>query len=231
MDGIHYLWKNTPVHVRPCNRKKVYSRCIHTKGNDGLFFFKDERDRTDHISSRTENTTKNILFHRNERRNERRYFHGRLMCATLMVQHIYTQKCLASFFRRRQTHPWRTSPLQQTLSLTKTVNRKVINLSSRTLNQTEIMLLSKGLKFSPTPYISNNQELTKDIKEYSRKLRLAEYNYNKDTEKEEEFITEPELVRNKSIFNQIRGKNNTLDTACDRLGNIPLEDSEKKKVI
>lgn len=90
------------------------------------------------------------------------------------------------------------------------------------------MLLSKGLKFSPTPYISNNQELTKDIKEYSRKLRLAEYYYNKDTEKEEEFITEPELVRNKSIFNQIRGKNITLDTACDRLGNIPLEDSGKK---
>lgn len=83
------------------------------------------------------------------------------------------------------------------------------------------MLLSKGLKFSPTPYISNNQELTKDIKEYSRKPRLAEYYYNKDTE--------PELVRNKSIFNQIRGKNNTLDSACDRLGNIPLEDSGKKK--
>lgn len=91
------------------------------------------------------------------------------------------------------------------------------------------MLLSKGLKFSPTPYNDNNQELTKDIKEYSRKLRLAEYSYNKDTEKEEEFITETVLIRNKSIFNHIRGKNDTLDTDCDRLGNIPLENSEKKR--
>lgn len=46
------------------------------------------------------------------------------------------------------------------------------------------MLLSKGMKFSLTPYKSNNQELTKDIKEYTRKLRLAEYFYNEDTEKD-----------------------------------------------
>lgn len=104
-------------------------------------------------------------------------------------------------FRRRQTQPRRTFPVQQTLLSTKTLDPKVINLSRRILNQTEIILRSKGLKFSPTPYNSNNQELTKDIKEYTRKFRLAEYFYSEDTEKEEEFIADPDLVRNKSTFN------------------------------
>lgn len=77
------------------------------------------------------------------------------------------------------------------------------------------MLLSKGLKISPTPFNSNNQELTKDIKKYTRKLRLVEYFYSEDTEKEEEFITEPDLVGNKSTFNPKRERNYVLDTVCD----------------
>lgn len=96
------------------------------------------------------------------------------------------------------------------------------------------MLLSKGLKFSPTPFNSNNQELTKDINEYTRKLRLAEYFYSEDTEKEEDFITEPDLVRNKPTFNPKRGRNDVLNTVCDTLENIPLENNgkkESKKVI
>lgn len=35
------------------------------------------------------------------------------------------------------------------------VNPKVINLSSRSLNEPEINLLSKGLKFTPMPNESN----------------------------------------------------------------------------
>lgn len=138
-------------------------------------------------------------------------------------------------FRRRQTQPRRTLPVQQTLTSTKTVDPKVINFSSRILNQTEIMLLSKGLKISPTPFNSNNQELTKDINDYTRKLRLAEYFYSEDTEKEEDFIFYfiilfyPDLVRNKSTFNQKRGRNDVLNTVCDTLENIPLENNGKKK--
>lgn len=133
-------------------------------------------------------------------------------------------------FRRKQTQPRRTLTVQQTYLSTKTVDPKAINLSSR--SQTEITLLAKGLKFSPTPYNSNNQELTTDIKEYTRKIRLEEYFYSVDTEKEKEFITEPDLVRNKSTFNPKRVRN-VLDTVCDTLENIPLENNGKKnkKVI
>lgn len=53
------------------------------------------------------------------------------------------------------------------------VDPKVINLSSRSLNEAEINLLSKGLKFTPTPNESNPQDLTTDIKEYTRKIKTS----------------------------------------------------------
>lgn len=58
---------------------------------------------------------------------------------------------------------------------------------------------------------------------------MAEYFYSEDTRKEEEFITEPDRVRNKSTFNPKRGRNDVLDTVCDTLENIPLEINGKKK--
>lgn len=42
-------------------------------------------------------------------------------------------------------------------------NPKVFNLSNRVLNETEIKLLSKGLKYTPTPRM-NNEQLKTDIK-------------------------------------------------------------------
>lgn len=82
--------------------------------------------------------------------NEDTFMAG-VMCATLTDQDIYIGRKGSYHFRRRQTHSRKTSQLQHMLSLTKTVHLKIINLSSNTLNQTEIMLLSKGLKLSPTP--------------------------------------------------------------------------------
>lgn len=109
-----------------------------------------QRDRTDHISSRNKNTTENTPFHTKEKRNERRNFHGRSYVCNINGS-IYIGRKGSYHFRRRQTHSRKTSQLQHMLSLTKTVHLKIINLSSNTLNQTEIMLLSKGLKLSPTP--------------------------------------------------------------------------------
>lgn len=60
---------------------------------------------------------------------------------------------------------------------------KIINLSTKQLNESEIKLLSKGLKYTPTPS-SNKQDLRKDIKEY--KLRLAEYFNNTESDEENE---------------------------------------------
>ena len=80
---------------------------------------------------------------------------------------------------------------------------KVFNLSDRQLTDSEIKLLSKGLKYTPTPHI-NNQELKTDIKAYTRRLRLTEYFHDRETDES----TEPEqdLVRNKSDFNPKRGR-------------------------
>ena len=51
----------------------------------------------------------------------------------------------------------------------------VINLSDRVLSKHEISILSKGLKFVPTPTSVNRTELITDIKQWGRRLRLKEY--------------------------------------------------------
>lgn len=99
-------------------------------------------------------------------------------------------------------------------------NPKVFNLSNRVLNETEIKL-SKGLKYTPTPRM-NNEQLKTDIKEYTRKLRLKEY-FNEDddnsTQNQNE-EQEQDLVRNKSDFHPKRGRNQTLATVCNTRDNF-----------
>ena len=65
------------------------------------------------------------------------------------------------------------------------------------LRDTQIRVLSKGLKFTPTPR-RNTVEMEKDIHNFTRKLRLTEYlaNENDITFDEE---TQP-LVKNKVTF-------------------------------
>ena len=64
----------------------------------------------------------------------------------------------------------RTNPIQHPITKP-TTNIQIINLSSRKLNESEIKLLEKGLKFTPTPNNANTQELEKDILEFTRKVR------------------------------------------------------------
>ena len=54
------------------------------------------------------------------------------------------------------------------------IHRKVLNLSSVTLTPSEIENLSKGLKFTSTPQ-RNLAEMEKDIKDFTRKVRLVEF--------------------------------------------------------
>lgn len=110
-----------------------------------------------------------------------------------------------------------------------TIDPKVINLSSRSLNECEIKLLSKGLKFTPTPNNSDIQELNKDIKAYTRRLRLAEYFQN---DEDDEDTYEDDLVWNKSKFNPKKGRNTLLDKVCHTLESMPLKEdnnTEKKR--
>ena len=54
----------------------------------------------------------------------------------------------------------------------KFVSPNVINLSTRILSKAEISLLSKGLKFIPTPTSVNKALIKEELKCFGRKLRL-----------------------------------------------------------
>ena len=91
---------------------------------------------------------------------------------------------------------------------------RVINLSSRKLTETEISLLSKGMKFTPTPK-ANITELESDIQHYTRKLRLAEFFEDDEVSSSSESDDCDEngsLVQNKSKFNPPHNRDKQLET-------------------
>ena len=77
----------------------------------------------------------------------------------------------------------------------KFVNPNVINLSKRHLSKDEISLLSKGLKFIPTPKHINKALIKEKLETYGRKPRLMGHYRNEESE-----ITINPL-KNKSKFN------------------------------
>ena len=77
----------------------------------------------------------------------------------------------------------------------KFVSANVIKLSSRHLPQDEISLLSKGLKFVPTPKHINKAKLKQGIEVYGRNFRLVGHFCNDDPE------FDANLFRKKSNFN------------------------------
>ena len=79
----------------------------------------------------------------------------------------------------------------------------MINLSSKVLTNDQIDILKKGLKFTPTPK-TNDEDLERDIKDFNRRLRLAEHFY-KETPDTTDCDIKP-LVRNKSDWNPQPGK-------------------------
>ena len=56
----------------------------------------------------------------------------------------------------------------------------VINLSSCSLSTDEISVLSRGLTFCPTPRHINWPEVSADIYDFSRRMRLAEYFFDEN---------------------------------------------------
>ena len=52
------------------------------------------------------------------------------------------------------------------------VSRSVVNLSRRELSEEDVSLLSKGLKFSPTPTDIDRAKLKEDLEAYKRRIRL-----------------------------------------------------------
>ncbi|GAB1597911.1 uncharacterized protein LOC115215981, partial [Argonauta hians] len=93
---------------------------------------------------------------------------------------------------------------------------KIINLSKRQLNTIEIKILSKGLKFTPTPQYPNPIETREDILEFCRKLRTTEELFDKTTE-------DNSIIYNKSNYTPNKGRNPTLDRFCDYISDFPYQ--------
>ena len=75
------------------------------------------------------------------------------------------------------------------------VSDNILNLSKRDLSEAEISLLSKGLKFVPTPRYVDQAALKTDLENFGRKLRLAWHFRNENSN----FTANP--FKSKSNFN------------------------------
>ena len=87
-------------------------------------------------------------------------------------------------------------------------------MSNKKLTDAEILLLNKGLKFTPIPKLASSQELTEDVNEFNRKLRLAEYFDGTEDH-------DISLVRNKSKFIPPNNRNDALDEFIDTVEKFP----------
>ena len=90
----------------------------------------------------------------------------------------------------------------------------VINLSSCSLSTDEISILSRGLTFCPTPRHINWPEVSADIYDFSRRMRLAEYFFdeNSNTHTANEHDTP---FHNKSTWNPPNDRERALNTFLD----------------
>lgn len=120
---------------------------------------------------------------------------------------------LAAKPRRGNRHPRmtiRASPMN--LSNTdNTTPRTVVNLTGVDLSSDEISLLSKGLKFAPTPPRINRFQLKQDLEAFGRRLRLKEFFYHSD-ESEDEYNPHRHRFKEKSTWNPPRNRDPALET-------------------
>ena len=78
----------------------------------------------------------------------------------------------------------------------KFVSKNVCNLSNRVLSESEISVLSKGLKFCPTPKKLDRAQLKIDLEQFGRKMRLSWfYRHEPDN------FAEYPIFKPKSTFN------------------------------
>ena len=101
----------------------------------------------------------------------------------------------------------------------------VFNLSDRVLSEHEINILSRGLKFVPTPTHVNMTELIADVKTWTRRMRLKEYFWCENT---------PQLNCNKQYkkpptWTPINGRDQVLDCYLSAVGNAILEMRPNRK--
>ena len=99
----------------------------------------------------------------------------------------------------------------------KFVSKDVINLSQRQVTKSEISLLSKGLKFLPTPNRIDKAKLKQELEVFGRKLRLMWHFWN-----DERIFDCDTKFRPKSIFNP-KNKDVIIETYLSSLEEKPLD--------
>ena len=84
------------------------------------------------------------------------------------------------------------------------------------MTEAEVSLLSKGLKFCPTPEKIDIYSLRKDIKEYVRRVRLKEYFYTDQDDVEGEFSSVP-AFRKKSSWSPGKSRELAIEAYVEAL--------------
>ena len=90
----------------------------------------------------------------------------------------------------------------------------VINLSSYSLSTDETSVLARGLTFCPTPRHIDWPEVSADIYDFSRRMRLTEYFFD-DNSKTSNSNKDDTPFHNKSTWNPPNDRERTLDTFLD----------------
>ena len=90
----------------------------------------------------------------------------------------------------------------------------VINISNCSLSKDETSILSRGLTFCPTPRHINWPEVSADIYDFSRRMRLTEYFFDDNSRTSNS--TEPESpFHNSSTWNPPNDRERALNTFLD----------------
>ena len=90
----------------------------------------------------------------------------------------------------------------------------VINLSSYSLSTDETSVLARGLTFCPTPRHIDWPEVSADIYDFSRRMRLTEYFFD-DNSKTSNSNEDDTPFHNKSTWNPPNDRERALDTFLD----------------
>ena len=97
-------------------------------------------------------------------------------------------------------------------------SRNVINLSKNSFIKGQYNLLNKNLNFCPKPGYSNKEELKRDVKSFTRKIKLREQFYdNKENHQVNQVVSEP-VIECKSNWEPVKN-HHTVETFVEALEN------------
>ena len=123
-----------------------------------------------------------------------------------------TCSCPSPRPRRNRRFKRRTAPSSEPTHSSKVCNTAVVNLSQVTLTDGQKCVLSRGQKFCPTPRSLDMQQLTEDIQEGCRKLRLRELHFDPA-----EGTSTPHRFYKATGYRPPEGRDRGLDVYCDLL--------------